>query len=44
MPSIFFRKEEVKSSAVNEELRIYAVLECTMFQTITKNRGREFTR
>lgn len=45
MPSIFFRKEEVKSFAVNEEeLRISEVLECTMLQTIIKNRGREFTR
>lgn len=45
MPSIFFRKEEVKSSAASEEeLRISEVFKCRMSQAIVKNRRREFTR
>lgn len=34
----------MKSSAENEELRIFEVLECRMFKTIVENREREFTR
>lgn len=34
----------MKSSAENEELRIFEVLEYRMFKTNVENRRREFTR